>query len=89
MLPALATQPRTYGSGVNPVFKRTDGCYQVRSADANRSAVRAQGDRVIPSGSGRTDVRHRLNRGGNRALNAALHRVILAAYAITLSRVPK
>lgn len=31
----------------------------------------------IPAGSGRTDGRHRLNRGGNRELNAALHRTMV------------
>lgn len=31
----------------------------------------------IPTGSGKTDGRHRLNRGGNRRLNAALYRIAL------------
>jgi transposase len=31
----------------------------------------------IPAGSGKTDGRHRLYRGGNRALNAALYRAVL------------
>jgi transposase len=31
----------------------------------------------IPAGSGRTNGRHRLNRGGNRQANAALYRVII------------
>jgi transposase len=31
----------------------------------------------IPTGSGQTDGRHRLNRGGNRRLNAALYRIAL------------
>jgi transposase len=31
----------------------------------------------IPTGSGKTSGRHRLNRGGNRQANAALHRVIV------------
>jgi len=31
----------------------------------------------IPTGSGRTNGRHRLNRGGNRQANAALHRAIV------------
>jgi len=31
----------------------------------------------IPAGSGKTDGRHRLYRGGNRQLNAALYRVVL------------
>jgi transposase len=31
----------------------------------------------IPAGSGRTNGRHRLNRGGNRQANAALYRVIV------------
>ena len=31
----------------------------------------------IPAGSGKTNGRHRLNRGGNRAANAALYRVVI------------
>ena len=31
----------------------------------------------IPTGSGKTSGRHRLNRGGNRRANAALYRVVL------------
>lgn len=31
----------------------------------------------IPAGSGRTNGRHRLNRGGNRQANAALYRVVI------------
>ena len=31
----------------------------------------------IPTGSGKTSGRHRLNRGGNRQANAALHRVVI------------
>ncbi|GAB4006110.1 IS110 family transposase [Glycomyces albus] len=32
----------------------------------------------IPAGSGKTDGRHRLNRGGNRQLNSAIYRIVLA-----------
>ena len=32
----------------------------------------------IPTGSGKSSGRHRLNRGGNRQANAALHRVVIA-----------
>jgi transposase len=38
----------------------------------------------IPAGSGKTDGRHRLNRGGNRGANAAFYRIVLA----TMSRDP-
>ena len=31
----------------------------------------------IPTGSGKSGGRHRLNRGGNRQANAALHRVVI------------
>jgi transposase len=31
----------------------------------------------IPAGSGKTNGRHRLNRGGNRQANSALHRIVL------------
>ena len=36
--------------------------------------ARAAGIAPIPAGSGRTD-RHRLDRGGNRQINAAIHRM--------------
>ena len=32
----------------------------------------------IPAGSGKTDGRHRLNRGGNRQANASLHRIVIS-----------
>ncbi|TDI55245.1 MAG: IS110 family transposase, partial [Acidobacteria bacterium] len=31
----------------------------------------------IPAGSGKTDGRHRLNRGGDRQANAAFYRIVL------------
>ena len=31
----------------------------------------------VPAGSGKTDGRHRLNRGGDRQANAALYRIVL------------
>ena len=31
----------------------------------------------IPAGSGKTNGRHRLNRGGNRQANAALYRTVI------------
>lgn len=40
--------------------------------------ARAAGVAPIPASSGRTD-RHRLDRGGNRQLNCALHRIAVAA----------
>jgi transposase len=46
-----------------------------RYADRNKFAA-ANGTAPIPASSGRT-VRHRLNRGGNRRLNRALHTVAL------------
>jgi transposase len=36
--------------------------------------ARASGVAPIPASSGRTD-RHRLDRGGNRQINAAIHRI--------------
>ena len=35
------------------------------------------GEAPIPAGSGKTNGRHRLNRGGNRQANSALHRIVL------------
>ena len=40
--------------------------------------IRAAGLAPIPVSSGRTD-RHRLDRGGNRQINAAIHRVAVTA----------
>ncbi len=34
----------------------------------------------IPAGSGRTNGRHRLNRGGNRQANAALYRAVIVRF---------
>jgi transposase len=42
-----------------------------------RAFAKLCGVRPIPAGSGRTNGRHRFNRGGNRRAKAALHRTVI------------
>jgi transposase len=44
---------------------------------SERSWARLCGVCPIPAGSGKTDGRHRLNRGGDRQANAAFYRIVL------------
>ena len=44
---------------------------------SERSWAHLCGVSPIPTGSGKTDGRHRLNRGGDRQANAALYRIVL------------
>jgi transposase len=68
----------------------SNGCqyvsYWSRSTAAGDNTDRVRNERAfaklcgvcpIPAGSGRTNGRHRLNRGGNRQANAALHRTAI------------
>ncbi len=48
--------------------------YRVRSEAA---FAKLCGACPIPAGSGKTNGRHRLNRGGNRQANAALYRAVI------------
>ena len=73
MCPALLEQP-----GVGPVTAAV-----ALTAWSHRDRLRSEaayaalaGVNPIPASSGRT-VRHRLNRGGDRALNTALHTIVL------------
>ncbi len=51
-----------------------DNCERIRSESA---FAKLCGACPIPASSGRTTGRHRLNRGGNRQANAALHRIVI------------
>jgi len=57
------TAAKLVGETANPVRFRSEACFAMHSGVA-----------PIPASSGKTD-RHRLARGGNRQLNAALHRI--------------
>jgi transposase len=52
-----------------------DNCDRIRSEAA---FAKMCGVCPIPTGSGKSSGRHRLNRGGNRQANAALYRVVIA-----------
>lgn len=45
--------------------------------DSEASLARIAGISPLPTGSGKTSGRHRLNRGGDRQLNAAIYRIVL------------
>jgi transposase len=47
-----------------------------RTGDAQAAFVALSGTNPIPASSGKT-IRHRLNRGGDRALNRAIHAIAL------------
>ena len=65
------TAAKIVGETANPARFRSEACYAMHAGVA-----------PIPASSGRTQ-RHRLARGGNRQLNAALHRI-----AVTQIRLP-
>jgi transposase len=57
------TAAKLVGETANPARFRSEACFAMHAGAA-----------PIPASSGKTD-RHRLARGGNRQLNAALHRI--------------
>ena len=59
------TAAKIVGETANPARFRSEACFAMHAGVA-----------PIPASSGRTH-RHRLARGGNRQLNAALHRIAL------------
>jgi transposase len=59
------TAAKLLGETANPARFRSEACFAMHSGAA-----------PIPASSGKTD-RHRLARGGNRQLNAALHRIAI------------
>jgi transposase len=66
----VLTAAKIVGETANPSRFRSEACFAMHAGVA-----------PIPASSGRTD-RHRLARGGNRQLNAALHRI-----AVTQARI--
>jgi transposase len=69
---AALTAAKIVGETANPSRFRSEACFAMHAGTA-----------PIPASSGRTN-RHRLARGGNRQLNAALHRI-----AVTQARLPQ
>jgi transposase len=67
----VLTAAKLIGETANPARFRSEACFAMHAGVA-----------PIPASSGRTN-RHRLARGGNRQLNAALHRI-----AVTQIRLP-
>jgi transposase len=67
----VLTAAKIVGETANPARFRSEACFAMHAGVA-----------PIPASSGRTN-RHRLARGGNRQLNAALHRI-----ALTQTRLP-
>ena len=65
------TAAKIVGETARPARFRSEACFAMHAGAA-----------PVPASSGRND-RHRLARGGNRQLNAALHRI-----AITQTRLP-
>jgi transposase len=59
----VLTAAKLLGETANPARFRSEACFAMHAGVA-----------PIPASSGKTD-RHRLARGGNRQLNAALHRI--------------
>ena len=59
----MLTAAKIVGESANPDRFRSEACFAMHAGVA-----------PIPASSGRTN-RHRLARGGNRQLNAALHRI--------------
>jgi transposase len=59
------TAAKLLGETANPARFRSEACFAMHTGTA-----------PIPASSGKTD-RHRLARGGNRQLNAALHRIAI------------
>jgi transposase len=63
------------GAGPQTVVTLIGQSGDVRRFRSDAAYARFGGTAPIPCGSGRTAGRHRLHRGGNRQINAALHRI--------------
>jgi transposase len=63
------------GAGPQTVVTLIAQSGDVRRFRSDAAYARFGGTAPIPCGSGRTAGRHRLHRGGNRQVNAALHRI--------------
>ncbi|MEJ2865354.1 IS110 family transposase [Actinomycetospora flava] len=78
LAPSLLALPGCGVLGAAMILGETAGAHRFRSRDAY---ARFTGTAPIPVWSGRTDGKVRLNRGGNRTINTALHMI-----AVTQSR---
>jgi transposase len=74
LAPRLLAEP---GCGVLTAAKLIGEVAGVERFATDAKLARAAGSAPIPASSGRTD-RHRLDRGGNRQLNCALHRLAVS-----------
>ena len=72
--PSLLAVPGCGVLGAAVIIGETAGAYRFRSKDAY---ARFTGTAPVPVWSGATEGRVRLNRGGNRALNTALHMIAI------------
>lgn len=70
-----------HGVGLRVATKLVAQAGDVRRFKNEASFARFCGVSPLPCGSGRKSERHRLNRGGNRQLNSALHRVAITQSA--------
>jgi transposase len=77
-VPALLALPGCGGLTAAKIVGETAGMTRFRSKEA---FARHNGSAPVPVWSGNT-TRHRLSRGGNRQLNAALHRIAITAMRI-------
>jgi transposase len=78
LAPTLLSVPGCGVLGAAMILGETAGAHRFRSRDAY---ARFSGTAPIPVWSGRSDGKVRLNRGGNRTINTALHMI-----AVTQSR---
>lgn len=78
-----------FDSAAEVLIAAGDNAHRIRSEAA---FAKLCGVCPIPTGSGKTGGRHRLNRGGNRQANAALYRVVLVRmrwHAVTVAYVER
>lgn len=78
LAPSLLAMPGCGGLTAAKIVGETAGMSRFRSKEA---FARHNGSAPVPVWSGNT-TRHRLSRGGNRQLNAALHRIAITAMRI-------
>jgi transposase len=78
LAPTLLALPGVGGLGAGKIIGETAGMTRFRSKEA---FARHNGSAPVPVWSGNV-TRHRLSRGGNRQLNAALHRIAVTQIRI-------
>jgi transposase len=85
----LVTADQDLRDRLEPLITAGDNAGRVRNEAA---FAKMCGVATIPTGSGKTSGRHRLNRGGNRQANAALYRAVIVRmrwHAPTIAYVEK